>query len=70
MAIYTLIENCRMHGIEPYTYFTDLLKRLPTTTNEQVGELMPLKTIMRGAHEQENAPLPFKVGLGGVSITR
>ena len=31
-----------MHGIDPYTYLTDLLERLPTTTNQQVTELTPL----------------------------
>jgi hypothetical protein len=41
-VIFTLIENCRMHGIEPYAYLKDLLERLPTTTNQQVAELTPL----------------------------
>jgi hypothetical protein len=41
-AIYTLIENCRMHGIEPYAYLKDVLERLPTTTNQQVSQLTPL----------------------------
>jgi transposase len=41
-VIYTLIENCRMHGVEPYTYLKDVLERLPTTTNQQVAELTPL----------------------------
>ncbi len=40
--IYTLIENCRMHGVEPYTYLKDVLERLPTTTNQQVAQLTPL----------------------------
>ncbi len=37
-VIYTLIENCRMHGVEPYTYLKDELERLPTTTNQQVAQ--------------------------------
>jgi len=41
-VIYTLIENCRRHGVEPYTYLKDVLERLPTTTNQQVGQLTPL----------------------------
>ena len=41
-VIYTLIENCRMHGVEPYTYLKDVLERLPTTTNQQVAQLTPL----------------------------
>jgi transposase len=41
-VIYTLIENCRRHGVEPYTYLKDLLERLPRTTNQEVGQLTPL----------------------------
>ncbi|MBA4148778.1 MAG: transposase domain-containing protein [Verrucomicrobia bacterium] len=40
--MYTLIENCRMHGIDPLAYLKDVLTRLPTTTNQQVGQLTPL----------------------------
>ncbi len=42
-VIYTLIENCRMHGVEPYAYLKDVLERLPTTTNQQVAQLTPLR---------------------------
>lgn len=41
-VIYTLIENCRLHGVEPYTYLKDVLERLPTTTNREVAQLTPL----------------------------
>jgi transposase len=41
-VIYTLIENCRRHGVEPYTYLKDVLERLPRTTNLKVGQLTPL----------------------------
>ena len=41
-VIYTLIENCRMHSVEPYTYLKDVLERLPTTTNQEVAQLTPL----------------------------
>lgn len=41
-AVYTLIENCRLHGVEPYTYLKDVLARLPSTTNQQVVQLTPL----------------------------
>ncbi len=53
-VIYTLIENCRMHGVEPYTYLKDVLERLPTTTNQQVAQLTPLN--WKKAH-----PSPFKL---------
>ena len=42
-VIYTLMANCRMHGVEPYTYLKDVLEHLPTTTNQQVVQLTPLK---------------------------
>ncbi len=42
-VIYTLIANCRIHGIEPYEYLKDVLTRLPSTTNHTVGELTPIK---------------------------
>ena len=42
-VIYTLIENCRLHSVEPYTYLKDVLERLPHTTNREVNQLTPLK---------------------------
>jgi transposase len=53
-VIYTLIENCRMHGVEPYAYLKDVLERLPTTTNQQVAQLTPL-------HWKKEHPSPFKL---------
>jgi transposase len=41
-VMYTLIENCRLHGVEPYTYLKDVLQRLPRTTNQEVAQLTPL----------------------------
>ena len=41
--MFTLIENCRMHGVEPYAYLKDVLQRLPNTTNQEVDQLTPLK---------------------------
>lgn len=40
-VLYTLIANCRLHGVEPYAYLKDVLTRLPRTTNQQVAELTP-----------------------------
>jgi len=42
-VVYTLIANCRLHGIEPYAYLKDVLSRLPSTTNRRIEELTPLK---------------------------
>ena len=41
-VMYTLIQNCRLHGVEPYAYLKDVLERLPRTTNKQVTQLTPL----------------------------
>lgn len=42
-VIFTLIQNCRMHGVEPHSYLKDLLERLPTMTNQdKLDQLTPL----------------------------
>ena len=42
-VVYTLIANCRLHGVEPYEYLKDVLTRLPYMSHSQVPELTPLK---------------------------
>lgn len=54
-VIYTLIENCRLHGVEPYAYLKDVLERLPRTTNRQVDQLTPLRWKQARAALQEAA---------------
>jgi len=39
--IYSIIESCRRHGTETYTYLRDLLTRLPTMTNRQIKDVYP-----------------------------
>jgi len=39
--IYSIIESCRRHDIEPYTYLRDVLTRLPTMTNRQIKDIVP-----------------------------
>ena len=39
--IYSIIESCRRHRIEPYTYLRDVLTRLPTMTNRQIKDIVP-----------------------------
>jgi transposase len=39
--IYSIIESCRRHDIEPYTYLRDVLTRLPTMTNRQIKDVVP-----------------------------
>jgi hypothetical protein len=40
-VVYTVIESCRAHGIDPLSYLRDVLTRLPAATNWQVPELTP-----------------------------
>jgi transposase len=39
--IYSIIESCRRHGIEPYTYLHNVLTRLPSMTNRQIKDVVP-----------------------------
>lgn len=36
--IYTIVESCKRHGIEPQEYLTDVLTKLPNMTNHQAKE--------------------------------
>ena len=40
-VIYTIIQSCRRRGINPQEYLTDVLRRLPSMSNQQVHELLP-----------------------------
>ena len=53
-VIYTIIESCRAHGLDSYTYLREVLTRLPASTNWQVAHLTPAawaktKTVSRSA---------------------
>ena len=39
--LYTIIENCRRRGIDPFAYLRDVLTRLPSMTNWQVKDVTP-----------------------------
>jgi transposase len=39
--IYTIIENCRRRGLDPFAYLRDVLTRLPHMTNRQIPEVAP-----------------------------
>ena len=41
-VIYSLIQTCKIHGVEPYAYFTHVLKNIPyATTQEELTALLP-----------------------------
>jgi transposase len=39
--IYTVIECCRRHGLDPFAYLREVLTRLPNMTNQQIPEVIP-----------------------------
>lgn len=39
-VVFTLVQNCRMHGVNPEEYLRDMLERLPRMTNQD--DLKPL----------------------------
>jgi len=41
--IMTVLQNCKMHGINPEEYLKNVLSRLPHITNHQARELTPVK---------------------------
>ena len=40
-AFYTLIETCKLNGVEPFAYLCDVLEKLPTWPNKRLHELLP-----------------------------
>jgi len=39
--LYTIVENCRRQGLDPYAYLRDVLTKLPTMTNWQIKDITP-----------------------------
>jgi hypothetical protein len=39
--VYSLIATCQRHGVEPWAYLYDVLKRLPTHSIQDLPELFP-----------------------------
>jgi hypothetical protein len=52
--LFTIIENCRRLGINPYEYLRDVLTRLPRMTNQQTHTVTPAAW----AREQAKAAQP------------
>ncbi len=41
-VVLTLVQNCRMHGVNPEEYFKDVLEQLPRMTNQdRIDQLTP-----------------------------
>jgi hypothetical protein len=52
-VIYSVIQSCKNHGVEPYAYLKDVLDRLPNMTNLQVPDITP----KNWAAAQKESPL-------------
>jgi len=39
--LYTIVESCRRHHIDPYGYLKEILEKLPHSTNWQIPQLTP-----------------------------
>jgi hypothetical protein len=39
--LYTIVENCRRRGIDPFAYLKDVFTRLPSMTNWQIKDVTP-----------------------------
>jgi transposase len=39
--MYTLIQSCRIIGVEPSAYLRDVLENLPKLTNQQIADWTP-----------------------------
>jgi transposase len=40
--LFTLVENCRLAGVDPETYLVDIIARLPDHPMKRIAELLPL----------------------------
>lgn len=40
-AIYTLVETCKLNGVDPQAWLADVLARLPDHPAKRIGELLP-----------------------------
>lgn len=49
-VIYSIITSCRTRGINPHTYLTDVLERLPSMTNHQIPDITPAAWAADRAH--------------------
>lgn len=39
--LYSLVQSCKLAGVEPWSYLKDVLDRLPTHPHKRIGELLP-----------------------------
>jgi transposase len=53
---YTMVENCKLHGKDPYAYLEWVFEKLPTMTNQDdIRELLPANWAEKSATKAEEA---------------
>jgi hypothetical protein len=40
-TLYSLVESCKRHQVDPFAYLKDALERLPTHPADRLGDLLP-----------------------------
>src|SRR6185503_3329583 len=40
-TLFSLAQSCRLAGVDPFLYFRDVLRRLPTHPQRLIGQLTP-----------------------------
>ena len=40
-VLYSILETCKLNQVEPLAYLTDVLRRLPTTSQQELESLLP-----------------------------
>jgi transposase len=55
--IQSLLVTCRLHGINPYTYFVDVLQRVSSTKASAVADLTPIRWRELFAHQSLKSDL-------------
>lgn len=54
-VMYTLIETCKLNGVDPRAWLADVLARIATHPVSRIGELMPWAWTATHAHQAQAA---------------
>lgn len=63
-VLFNITASCKRHGIDPFRYLVDVLCRLPTTSDDQLPELLPDTWIRANPTRPENGPRDLTWRLG------
>ncbi|MGE5719563.1 MAG: IS66 family transposase [Nocardioidaceae bacterium] len=58
--LYSLVQTCKLAGVEPWAYLKDVLDRMPAHPHNRLGDLLPRQwAAARAAEQAEAAPVPL-----------